>query len=127
MPMLSHFQQMWVMFVRKLLKKGRPTRRGLCKRRSKHQDHKISKKHTKNVNEARTGKATGSHQREVEKVAQPSEPNQIPKKENEAWNWLEAGKKEKEQAADTAKPESGEPDKTRATITRKTKKVLQRL
>ena len=58
------------------------------------EDHKIGKKHRKNVQKARRGNATSSSSA-VGEEKEPT-PDEVPAKKTAAWQWLEDGKAEKE-------------------------------
>ena len=70
-------------------------------------DHKIGKKHKKNVQKAKRGNASGSSA-----VVQPVEqkeptPDVVPEKKTDMWQWLEDGKAAKEAEEHEKKAEGG--------------------
>eukprot|EP00746_Dinoflagellata_sp_MGD_P150392 gnl/MRDRNA2_/MRDRNA2_82284_c0_seq4.p1 gnl/MRDRNA2_/MRDRNA2_82284_c0~~gnl/MRDRNA2_/MRDRNA2_82284_c0_seq4.p1 ORF type:complete len:354 (+),score=90.84 gnl/MRDRNA2_/MRDRNA2_82284_c0_seq4:125-1186(+) len=75
------------------------------------EDHKIGKKHRKNVVKARRGNAGGAPTDEKEPT-----PDEAPEKPSAMWDWLEEAKvqkeKEAEEKGDEAKKTEGEGEKT---------------
>lgn len=61
------------------------------------EDHKIGKKHRKNVQKARRGNATSSSSAVGEEKETPDE---VPAKKTDMWQWLEDGKAQKEAEAE---------------------------
>ena len=71
------------------------------------EDHKIGKKHRKNVQKAKRGNASGSS--EVVQAVEQKEPTPdvVPEKKTDMWQWLEDGKAAKEAEEHEKKAEGG--------------------